>query len=288
MLQLSENKINILIGLLTVLIILWSLFYGIPSLLLSLFNSILGNLILLLSVILIAIYDPLYAVVAAIGFFLITRVVWLKEGYQNAWSQESINDFVNVEDTKNRNRFFDIGMMQQYTTQKEVDFYLKKGYWPWTEKTMQWYEQEVNKNVYIQSYSKDSLNEARKIYPEKAMMQILAQQSKEGGFLIDGVVVYDPTYTRDGRGSYPYTSGLISLQNRQNASLIKCSSTSNQLTETKNGKTREISYNDLESKIPGFQFINQPCNVCDNLNQNYSCAFKFQGPTTPVWNLLWS
>ena len=45
---LNEDNKYILIGIMTILVSLWSLFYLIPGTLSSLFNTILGNLILLL------------------------------------------------------------------------------------------------------------------------------------------------------------------------------------------------------------------------------------------------
>ncbi len=284
----NENKKYLFVGLLSVLLILWSLFYGLPSLLLSLLNSILGNLVLLVAIILLAMYNPLYSVIFAVIVFFLIRTVKMKEGF--SWTERSINDFLALQDTVNRNRFFDIGKLQEHTSQKEVDYYLKYGAWPWTDQTIKWYEDAVNRNVYVQSYSKDSVLDARKVYPEFAILQIMALQEKEGDFLTNGVVVYDPSYERDGRGSYPYKSGQITLQNRQNASFIRCDYKTNKIIETTNGQTREVQLEELEKKIPGFKFRGAPCNICANINeQKYNCPFTFHNkPTSSVWDWFWN
>jgi hypothetical protein len=284
----SDDKKYLLVGLLTVLIALWSLFYGIPSLLYSILNSILGNLILLVIIILLALYNPLYSVIFAVIAFFLIRLVKVKEGF--SWTERSINDFIALQDTVNRNRFFDIGKLQEHTSQKEVDYYLKYGVWPWTDQTTKWYENASNKNVYVQTYSKDSVMDARKVYPEFAILQIMALQEKEGDFLTNGVVVYDPLSERDGRGSYPYNSGQIALKDRQDASFIRCDYKTNKILETKNGQTREVPPEEIEQKIPGFKFKGAPCNICTNINdEKYNCPFTFHNrPTSSVWDWFWS
>ena len=57
----QDNK-TMLIGLLSILIVLWTILYIIPGFLFSLFNTILGNLILLLSLILVSSQDVKYGI----------------------------------------------------------------------------------------------------------------------------------------------------------------------------------------------------------------------------------
>jgi hypothetical protein len=56
-----------------------------------------------------------------------------------------------------------------------------------------------------------------------------------------------------------------------------------------------VDYNDLENIIPGFKFVNGPCNPCGAVNENpdYSCPFKLSVQNNPafisnVWQYLWS
>lgn len=290
----DDNK-NILVGALTVTFILWAVFYGIPSLLFSLFDTLLGNLFLLLCLILLAIYNPLYAVLATIVVFLLIRVVKVgqKEGF--TWTTKSINDFINIEDTVNQNRFYDIGFVQKHTSQEELDYFLKYGIWPWSTQTIQMYKDAINRNPYVQNYSGDSIREARKTYPEFSILQVLALQTREGDFLTNGIVINDMNnFDRDGRGSYPYNSNQIYLQNRKGAKQIKCSAETGRpimIDDQKN--ITDLANDDLPNVVPGFQFLNGSCNVCDNLSgdldKNYRCAFTFfNKPSSSVWNWFWS
>jgi hypothetical protein len=64
---------NMLLGLLSVFVGLWLLFYIIPSLFISLFFTLLGNIIIVLSVLLVAMKNMKLAVLLFIGLFLIYR-----------------------------------------------------------------------------------------------------------------------------------------------------------------------------------------------------------------------
>jgi hypothetical protein len=59
-------------------------------------------------------------------------------------------------------------------------------------------------------------------------------------------------------------------------------------------QTTPVDYNDMEKIVPGFKFINGPCNPCLALNArpDYSCPFELKAKDqTPfvsnVWQYLW-
>lgn len=286
------------IGLFSIVFVLWIIFNALPSLLYSLFYSILGNLLLLLVVIVVAMYSPSIAFLCLIIFILLVRLVSVssaKEGF--TWTDDSINKFIQLEDTLNQNNFYDIGMIQEHTSQDEVNYFLKYGMWPWSTQTIQMYTDAINKNTYIQTYSKDSVKDARKIYPEFSIVQALALQTPEGNFLTNGMVINDVSQrrmNRDGRGSYPYRSNQIYLENRGGAKQVKCSVETGRPIQINNqGDILDLQDEDLPKIIPGFEYINQPCNVCDNLSgkkdTEYRCAFRlFNQPSSSIWNWLWS
>ena len=62
----NENNKTQLIGLLFLLTILWLVLYLIPEIFVSLFNTILGNIILLLAIILLSIKDYRYGIVSGL------------------------------------------------------------------------------------------------------------------------------------------------------------------------------------------------------------------------------
>lgn len=69
----SEKNSDIVIGFITILVIIWLVVFAIPALFVSLFNTILGNFILIGLVILTGMYSPVLAICIAILFFLLVR-----------------------------------------------------------------------------------------------------------------------------------------------------------------------------------------------------------------------
>lgn len=303
----NETK---LIGLLTILILLWLVFYFIPEIFASLFTSFLGNLILLITTVLVMSYNRIYGLVLVFIFIIIYRSISLskKEGF--AWSDSSVQDFLKIQDTTNRNEIFDVNMIQQtQASQEEVDYFNKNGEWPWSEATTLLYEEAVNKNPFIRNYSQDAVNTAKSTYNESAILRVLSMQTKEGQFLLNGVQVQDPSGNPNedmpsGFGAFGYNSGLISNLSND---VIVCNSSSNnsslaRITYTGKGgimgeqteKVTPVDYNNLESIIPGFKFINEPCNPCSALNEspNYTCKYELNVKNKPsgisnIWKYLW-
>ena len=75
----TEDVKNMLIGILSVLIFVWLLLYFIPSIFVSLFHTFLGNIILLLSVILISAYNYKYGIAIASILIIVSRFSYLSE-----------------------------------------------------------------------------------------------------------------------------------------------------------------------------------------------------------------
>jgi hypothetical protein len=69
----SRKNINLVVGLITLLIILWIVFFAVPSLFVSLFDTGLGNLILMLFIILATMYDMNIGIGIAIVFIILWR-----------------------------------------------------------------------------------------------------------------------------------------------------------------------------------------------------------------------
>ena len=185
----TEDVKNMLIGILSVLIFVWLLLYFIPSIFVSLFHTFLGNIILLLSVILISAYNYKYGIAIASILIIVSRFTYLseqqnqnqtqpiKEGFQ--WNQKKIEDFLRTQRTLNYNTIFDVEEIQKQASEQEVDYFLKHGMWPWSKETVKLYESHALNNTYIQNTIKNSVNQARRIYNETAILQLLSQQSKE-------------------------------------------------------------------------------------------------------------
>ena len=304
----NENKTK-LIGLLTILILLWLVLYFIPEIFVSLFNTILGNLILLIIVILTSMSDYRYGILLGVIFITLYRFnILSREGF--AWSQQSTQDFLLIQNSINPKIIFDVNMIQKnQASQEEVDYFNKNGMWPWSQEVEKLYKQSVMNNPYIRTLPEDAVNYARSRYNQAAILRLLSYQTKEGQFVLNGVLVQDPNGNKledlpSGFGNFGYRSGLIG---NLNDDVIKCTSSGSdskleKITYTGKGgifgqqtkEIKDVDFNDLENLIPGFTFVNGPCNPCGALNEkpDYSCSFKLNVKNKPpfissVWQYLW-
>jgi hypothetical protein len=305
----NENKTKI-IGLLTILIILWLTLYFVPEILTSLFNTLLGNLILLLVAILVSMYNVKYGIVIILVLVIIYRASHLKEGF--TWTNQSTKDFLLIEQTINPQAIFDVDFIQKnQASQEELDYFLKNGHWPWSQKVQELYMEALKTNPYIRTLPESALSYTMTIYNEAAILRILSYQTKEGEFLLNGVLVQDPSGNKledlpSGFGNFPYEAGLIG---NKSDDVIKCNTTKEngatleRITYTGKGgiyneqtrKVTPVDYNNLESIIPGFKYLNGPCNPCGAINAkaDYSCPFQLQVKDkspfiSNVWQYLWN
>jgi hypothetical protein len=74
----SKKNLNLVVGLLTLLIILWLIMFAIPSLFYNLFDTTLGNLILIAFIFLAAMYDPTLAFGLAVVFIILYQFSHMK------------------------------------------------------------------------------------------------------------------------------------------------------------------------------------------------------------------
>lgn len=198
----QDNK-TILIGLLSVLVVMWIILYVIPNFLVSLFNTILGNLILLLSLILLSSQDIKYGVVLAIILVVLYRFSHLKEGF--TWSEESDKKFIELQNSINPRIVFDTKEIQKQASQEEVDYFLKNSMWPWSKEVEDLYNKLLEKNTYVRLNSEDAINESKTKYNQTIITEILSEQLDA---LQNNENVHINVDDRDGLGSYPFSSGL--------------------------------------------------------------------------------
>ena len=200
----QDNK-TMLIGLLSILIILWIILYIIPEFLISLFNTILGNLILLLSVILITAQDIKFGIVLAIMLIILYRFSHLKEGF--TWSEESGKQFIELQNSINPNVVFDTKEIKKQASQEEVDYFLKNARWPWSKGVEDLYKELLDKNTYVRLNPDDAMNDVKTKYNQSIITQILSDQLDVLQNNLDKQTIIND---RDGLGSYPFTYGLVS------------------------------------------------------------------------------
>jgi hypothetical protein len=324
--KINLNKTKI-IGFLSILISLWLVLYLIPNLFVSLFNTLLGNLILMVSIILVYMNNKLYALGLGLVLIILYRFSRLsKEGFeinvsgtfniddesqQNMMSQEELNNnFLQIQNTINKNTIFDMNIINLQASQEELKYFNKNGIWPWSPKVIELYEEAISRNPYVRSVSKQSVEYARKIYNEAAILRVLSYQTKEGQFLINGILVKDPSGNKmeelpSGFGNFPYETGLLgnrvddiikcNLKNDKNPTLERIRYTGKGgIFGEQTEKVTPVDYKDLEKIIPGFTFLNKPCNPCGSMADipDYSCAYRLRVKDKPpfissVWQYLW-
>lgn len=325
----DENKTR-LIGLLTILISLWLILYLIPQAFVSLFNTLLGNIILIIVFLLTYMNNRLYGLLMGFVFLLLFRfyqmsseTAFIRDGFtsfngteptKGNFRENSVLNFLKIQNTINRQKVFDMNVIGTQASQEELDYFNENGKWPWSQKVIELYKDAVEKNPYVREDPSNAVNYARTIYNEAAITRILTYQTKEGSFLLNGVLVKDPSSSAEskeelpnGFGDFPYESGLI---DNKTYDIIKCNLKKDnsipeleRITYTGKGKiygeqTEKITpvdYNELENIIPGFTFINSPCNPCGSMASvpDYSCAYELKVKNKPstiseVWQYLWN
>jgi hypothetical protein len=267
-----------------------------PDLFFMAFKTFLGNVVLLFIILGVSYIHFKYAIALALFFIILSRVAWtnssLKEGFAaNSWSDDLVAKFLKFQKVLNPNVVFDMKVVQQQASPDEVEYLFKHNKWPWSKQVIDIYKQAVAENSFVKVDPGISMIDAQRIYNEMAMKQILSFGTKEGTFLLNGVVI-------------GHNKKMPSNVN----DVVRCGTD----PKTKRSVVEKVVYNGYDSisgamnktvtnvgvgKIPGlvngFKFLNGPCNPCSPLDNppNYSCPFSLNtgngAEVTPIWKLLW-
>ena len=331
----NDNEL-LLIGLISILICIWLIIYLIPDVFVNLFNTLLGKVILILILMLVTLKNLNYGIILLLIFIIIYRFLTLsiimysknatnnteiKEGF--TWNQSSTNKFLDIQKLINPKVVFDASEIQKQASQEEVNYFIQHGQWPWSNKVKELYKESLDNNPYVRTSPEDAITTISTIYNEKAILQMLSWQAKEGQFLLNGVSINNGKSNPyedlpNGWGDYAFNSKQISKNNN----VVKCGYNKGEKSGGDNGtanpgdeltmqeiqymgndgilnnhvkKTTPLDYNNLESVVPGFSFLNGPCNPCEALNNppNYNCPFKLdirgsKKGISAVWKYLWN
>ena len=222
---------------------------------------------------------------------MMTMVVvprWGREGF--VWSKKQVSDFLKYENTVYPNTQFNLNVLQEQASPEEVDALLKTGNWPWDETTKYMYMDSVARNTILQIDPGESLYDAMKLYNNNAMKRKLAYNAKEGQFLLSG-------------GSLePSASMPKNVPNTLKCENGKMEKTVfqgyNPLNSFKISTTTFVEDADIPKNMPGFAFLDGPCNPCSNLDflagsaNGEACKFSLNvkggdDKPSPIWKLLW-
>ena len=203
----------------------------------------------------------LHALISIIAFFVVQQLFSV---YREGFTAHSTKEFLDLQSTINPLKNFDMDAIGRQATQEEMDYYLKNKMWPWSEELKEVYTSAIISNPYVRLEPGLAVDRARVIYNESIMWQILSWQTKEGQFLLNGVIVKDPSYNEfpSGFGDFPYTSELV----KERHDVIKCADDKGKLVlmRTRNvgldqngayiTKQFPVDLGTLDKLIPGFTF----------------------------------
>jgi len=224
----------------------------------------------------------------------------------NKWSSQTIQDFISFEKTINPKVVFDLDLLQKQATEDEAKTLIQTGMWPWNSSIQQFYMENVQNNPIIKTNPEDSMKQARTIYNQTIMSEMLSWNTPEGQFLMSGVFVKDNVKDDPKKvSSFAHNSGLVSLEKDK----IVCDTSSSPsspsgpslkrvqpkgfdgITQVQLKSVEPISYQDLPNLVPSFSFLKEPCNPCLALQNppNYSCPFSLQKDkqVSSIWKYLW-
>ena len=287
--RLSAKSIHLLIVL---AIVFYAINYAIPGI------PSLGRLAIGASIFLIGFNNPVYGILIGFAIAGALFLSLVREGFE--WPDDTRDDFIRLQSNLHQQMSFDTDVIKKQASSEEVDYFLQYAEWPWSKEVQGLYTAAVLTNPFVRADPEGSMSKARKIYNQSIALEMMSWQTKEGQFLLNGVVLNDASGNPQGEfpsgfGDYGYSSGLAEKMNdvircgvdaSGNSSMVKVSGV--------DGKEESIDYDQLDSTIPGFSFIREKCNPCVALNDppNYSCPFKLTIPgkrngVSAVWQYLW-
>ena len=206
------------------------------------------------------------------------------------WPKDVIQRFKIYQKTVSKNvKQYNMYVLQQEATADEAETLMRTGYWPWPEELKDEYINAVWQSTMIKIDPRVALQNAQTTYCKNIAKRLLGWNTKEGQFLIYGA---DAGRT----DAMPVKNTIKCSSDLKNSVLQKTVFTGYNLWNGyKNSTTSTIKNEDIPTEVPGFSFVNGPCNPCNAINQTpqYNCPFKLaikdQGSEiSPVWKSLWN
>ena len=269
-----------------------------PELFFTAFKTFLGNVVLLFILLGVSYIDLKYAITLALFFIILSRVSWessLKEGFvaKNTvpWSDDLVAKFLKFQKVLNPNVVYDMKVVQQQASPDEVDYLFKNNKWPWSKEVIDLYQQAVAENSFVKVDPAIAMIDAQRIYNEMAMKEVLSFGTKEGTFLLNGLVIGHnknmPSNVNDlvRCGTDPNTGRSVVEKVVYNGY--------DSISGAMNKSVTNVEFGDIPGLVNGFKFLNGACNPCAPLDNppEYSCPFSLNtgngAEVSPIWKLLW-
>lgn len=308
----SGGNVNTLyISIVSLFIIFSLVIYLKPELFLSIFGTLLGNIILFGIVLGLSFYHMKSAIAVGLFFFMLVLVVRRsniqkvtdldfnlgvgvkKEGFTDAivvdnstnsfvatsgittthgWSSTLVDEFVNFQKVLNPDITYDMAIVQKQATPDEVAYLFKNNKWPWSDKLQSLYKEAIAQNSFLHVDPGISMIDAQQIYNETAMKELLSYNTKEGTFLL-----YGATIGHNKNLPSNINDTIMCSTNAKGDSILEkiVYNGYDSIYGNLNTTVTEIDYKDLPNQVNGFKFLGTPCNPCVALKSSpdYTCPF---------------
>ena len=213
------------------------------------------------------------------------------ENYGQKWTKDLIKRFNIYQTTVNKNvTQFNLDELQRQASPQEAEQFLRTGFWPWPDDLKNLYIEKVWSSPIIKIDPQIALNYAMSIYNQNAVRELLAWNTKEGHFLLYGADLG----VSDGMPKNIHNTLKCSTDYVNSSSIEKKVYTGTNLWNGyMNSITTKIVPENIPQELPGFTFINGPCNPCTALNSpgDFSCPFKINingdDSISEPWRQLW-
>ena len=232
-----------------------------------------------------------FLILCAIILLFIIYYIFQQEGFDN----QTLKEFIHLQNVNNPNTFFDVGMLEQQVTNDDMKQYNKLGYWEWNKETKDNYNLQLDKSTIQQEYPLGSYMAADQLlYNQTAMTRILSWKTPEGQFLMNGAIVQDNKQREeitDEFGEFLITSQQIPRTEYSNSFVCNGGVMTQKGKGIYNQTYSPVDNSKLPELIPGFKFMNGVCNPCAALNNppDYTCPFTLRNePTSQIWKQLWN
>ena len=315
------NANTMYISIISVFIIFSLVVYLKPELFLSIFGSLLGNIVLFGLVLGLSFYHMKSAIAVGLFFFMLVLVVRRsntqkitdldlnfgvgvkKEGFTdattgttnssatNVWPSTLVNEFVKFQTVLNPDITYDMNIVQKQATPDEVSYLFKNNKWPWSDKLQSLYKEAIAQNSFLHVDPGISMIDAQQIYNETAMKEMLSYNTKEGTFLL-----YGATVGHNKNLPSNINNTIMCSTNAKGDSILEkiVYNGYDSIYGNLNTTVTEVDYNDLPNQINGFKFLGAPCNPCGALKStpDYTCPFALNTGNgygvSPIWQMLWN
>jgi hypothetical protein len=248
-------------------------------------------------------YNCFLLILLVISIILFNSFTKTKTGFQNYnssttfnnWSPDLIKRFNIYQTTISKNiTHFDLEILQKQATPLEVEQLLETGYWPWSEELQNEYLNKVLYNKIIKIEPKYALDYAMKTYNRNAARELLAWNSKEGQFLLYGGIIGTSRTSEKSEKNLEKNTIKCSTDSNGNSVMEKTVFNGMNLWNGyMNSNTSVVKPEDIPKEMPGFTFVNNPCDPCVALNSpgDFSCPFKLNikgdDSISNPWKSLW-